>query len=785
MRINSRLVQTYVIGAILPYVFLTAILLTSILFAQQVSRFVELLVSAYVPIALVGQITASLVPNVLIFTFPMAVLTGTIIGFSRLGSDSEIVAMRAAGVGTWKLLAPVLIIGLLASIPTAYISLNEAPLAARALRKTTLQAAISKLDSPVEPRTFNTEMPGSVVYIRDGDKKQGLWGRVFLVSQQSDGSTRLVTAKSGRIDVDRTGEQSELVLSDAVSANLSFDADKAIQSSYEVDQMAQLRVIFNTGRQSLLKRLREDDTEPDEMGWRELAHYPAKSEAEARDALTLMHKRLAMSVSPLVFALLGTGLGLRVRRGGRGAGALLSLITMVAYYLVSLAGEQMGRAGTVRPGIGAWFPTGLTVAFGLWLLIAKRTRGFFSRPPQADDPSGSTVFDPPGESPATGVKDPPPYSPSPNADRSKHKRLLDFPLLLDTSLLKSLGFSFIFVFISLVAIFQIFTLFELWRSIANNRNGLRLITEYLFYLLPFTCVQLLPVSVLLAILATYALMARRSEAIAWWASGQSAFRLSLPGLMFAAFAGLGLWVIQEGPMPASNIRQDALRSQIRGSVSRIISGTGRQWLSAAGSNRIYSYDYDDDTDALKSPIIYDFDNDGIHLQEVIVGQRAKWKGPDAMEIDGGQSFVFRPDSIQRIASDQILLSGVEPPGTFKPSIDKPSQLNALSLSSYIKAIKRRGIAANSLSVALQRKYSEPFSTLVLALIGVPLALGFGRQSAITALCFAVLVGVAFWAAAGGFQQLGGYGLLPPPVAAWAPTVIFGATGIYLLSRART
>ena len=54
-----------------------------------------------------------------------------------------------------------------------------APAAARSLRRAGIQAALYKLESPVEPRTFNLEIPGYVVYVREGDKAQGS-GSAFL-----------------------------------------------------------------------------------------------------------------------------------------------------------------------------------------------------------------------------------------------------------------------------------------------------------------------------------------------------------------------------------------------------------------------------------------------------------------------------------------------------------------------------------------------------------------------------------------------------------------------------
>ena len=90
-----------------------------------------------------------------------------------MGSDSEIVAMRAAGIGTWTMFWPVLVIGLLVDGVTTYLHLMEAPQAARDLRRAALEGALRKFESPVEPRTFNTEIPGYVIYVRDGDKTQG------------------------------------------------------------------------------------------------------------------------------------------------------------------------------------------------------------------------------------------------------------------------------------------------------------------------------------------------------------------------------------------------------------------------------------------------------------------------------------------------------------------------------------------------------------------------------------------------------------------------------------
>jgi lipopolysaccharide export system permease protein len=360
-----------------------------------------------------------------------------------------------------------------------------------------------------------------------------------------------------------------------------------------------------------------------------------------------------------------------------------------------------------------------------------------------------------------------------------------FPSLLDTSLFQTLAGSFLVGFISLASIFTIFTLFELWRFIGANNVPATVVAKYLLFLLPLVAVELFPATMLITVLITYALLSRRSEAIAWWASGQSVYRLMIPGLLFAIAAAAGTWLVQEHVMPPANIRQEALRSRIRGGQPRAITGTGRQWLASPENRRIYSYEFDEQRGVLLDPAVYELDEDAVHLRRVTIGKSAVWTGNREMLIKDAETISLEGLQVDRQLLSEVHLNGVDPPSVFKPSVDKPSQLSVASLAGYLRAAKQRGVDVSALAVALQRKYVNPFSVIVMAFIGMPLALAFGRRGAVVALCLAVGVSIIYWGVGGGFQQLGTHGLLPPEVAAWSPPVIFAAAGTYFLSRVRT
>jgi LPS export ABC transporter permease LptG len=478
-----------------------------------------------------------------------------------------------------------------------------------------------------------------------------------------------------------------------------------------------------------------------------------------------------MSLAPFVFALFGSALALRMRRGSRGFGVLVSLAILVAYYLLTLAGDQAARAGTVPPVVGGWLATASILLVGL-LTLLWRDRHFswsFSRRRA------------PAAAPAAAVEQRAAASPV----RRFRLSIANFPTLLDIGVVRTMLFSFIFGFTALVLIFDVFTTFELWKFISAHRATTRTVAEYLFYLLPLISVELFPGSVLVAALMTYALIAKRREAIAWWSSGQSVYRLMVPGFVFAMVVASGCWLIQERIMPQSNVRQDALRARIRGSIAQMSAGADRRWLVSADGARIYAYDFDDRRQVLLKPSIYEFDNEQIQLRRVINGEEGKWLAGNQFEVSKAQWISLDQPKVVREAADQLQIAGVDSPATFRPTVDRPSQLDSVGLRNYIAALKVRGAETTALAVALQRKYSSPFTILVMALIGMPLAIEFGRKSTVIALCSAVVVSLAFWLISSGFQQLGEHSLLPPPAAVWTPIVMFACGGLYFISRVRT
>jgi lipopolysaccharide export system permease protein len=107
------------------------------------------------------------------------------------------------------------------------------------------------------------------------------------------------------------------------------------------------------------------------------------------------------------------------------------------------------------------------------------------------------------------------------------------------------------------------------------------------------------------------------------------------------------------------------------------------------------------------------------------------------------------------------------------------------LGRYINALARSGSDTKKLRVERALKLAVPFTCLVVAIFGAPLAISGPRAG--TAWGVAVSLGTTFvfLLLVQLTKAIGAGGVLPPVVAAWTPNVLFGAAAAWLLRRAPT
>ena len=760
----------YLIGSVVPYFVSAWLLLSVILFVQQASRFSDIFFSVNIPSSLIWQLSIALIPNVIAFTCPMAALVGVIIGLTKMQADSELVAIRAAGVGNAGILLPIITLGLLLSLFAFFVNLKGVPFAAGIVRQVALQTALYKLESPIEPGVFNTEVAGFTIYVKEGDLENGTWKNIFIHNEdESTKTVRLITSSRGRIDY--TNENSELVLEDAVSSTFTTSGGK---EKYFAERIGEVRYAVKTKRTELIERLNSAEMSPEELGLAELSTYARTKEGRERtEAELLWQRRLLLSITPLLFSLFGAVLVLRFNRKSRGFAIISALLSLIVYYLLAFLGEQLARTGKISVIAGGAIPVVGSLLAILWIVISSRH--------QRSGRSGTL----PG---VAGI-----------AGRFRSFRLRSWNIFVDLTtglrdfdVITDLAKYYILSLSFLGAVFIIFTAFELWRFAGTIDNGISLLAGYLFYLTPFIYLQLAPSAAMIATLATYVVKSRQNEIVTWTSAGQSVYRLLLPCMLFMAVLGFANWQIQERWAPTANRMQDELRAQIR---SRgIIGKPGKLWVSS--DKRIFSFELAADASdnanrpneyclnncSVKNLTVYEFSGDRARLQSVYRGSAAVWQGNGIVFQGGAEKIDLMDGTISRSIQQNITVNEASNP--FSEARAKPSHLTAAETRAQIGRTESEA-EKRTFEVALERKYTTPFLPFVIALFTAPFALSLSRKGKAATTGYAVGLWLIYMGFTSIFEQLGVNGSMPAALAVWAPLVLFSFLGIFLLSRVKT
>ena len=109
------------------------------------------------------------------------------------------------------------------------------------------------------------------------------------------------------------------------------------------------------------------------------------------------------------------------------------------------------------------------------------------------------------------------------------------PLILDKYVIAGFLKYFFLVLCSFAIIFIVFTFFELLEDVVNNQIPVLDVLNYFRYLLPQIVFYMIPMSVLVAVLANFGVLARSSQIVAMKASGVSLYRLALSLMTVTVF----------------------------------------------------------------------------------------------------------------------------------------------------------------------------------------------------------------------------------------------------------
>jgi LPS export ABC transporter permease LptG/LPS export ABC transporter permease LptF len=794
-----RIFTRYILGEIVGYALLGGVLFTFILFMRYLLPLMELAVRGVASAGDLARLIAYLLPSFLTVTIPMAVLIGILLGLSRLAADSEVTAMRASGLGVLSFIRIVSIFAVVSWVAGLGNSLYLAPRAAQALLHYEEISKTSQATVEVQPRVFYEDFKNYVLYAQDvlpGANGTAIWKHVFLADLTNPASPHIITAAEATV-LSGGPQTLRMELSDGTRHDMSL----AKPDQYDISTFQTTELPMQTSQQDEDSHISRRNTPLESLGMRELwrlAHArggSASQVAAARPYLIELHRRFSFPTACLVLMLVGVPLGLSSKRGGKGTGFVVTLLLVFLYYFLSIIGTALARQDKVPAALGVWGANLLFTIAGV-ALIQQMSRGgaalnlFATLGQWLTRVAGRLGSNSAGRARASGD--------GAAMQRLRRALRIRFPLILDEYVMGGFFRNFVLVLASMVALFLIFTFFELIGDIIRNRTPLVTVGDYLLNLIPFILYNVTPLCSLVAVLITFGTLNRTSELTAMKATGISLYRVVTPALLVAAILSVSLFIFDEAYLPAANRRQQALLSTIKGKPAQTFLRPDRKWISGqtngpnagtAEPTRIFYYQaFDPDRNEFANLTVFEFKPGSFTLTRRIFASRVRWD-------DKINNWVFE-DGWQRVFSGESV-SSYEPftvdtfreiheqPSYFKKE-DIPSQeMSYAELSNYIRDLRQSGFDTTRLRVQLNRKVAYPLITLVMAILAVPFSLSAGKRGSIAGIGAAIGVAIGYWVVAAVFENLGNVNTLPAVMAAWSPDLLFGITGAYLLLRTPT
>ena len=302
------------------------------------------------------------------------------------------------------------------------------------------------------------------------------------------------------------------------------------------------------------------------------------------------------------------------------------------------------------------------------------------------------------------------------------------------------------------------------------------------YGMPDTMFLVLPAAVLFATVFTVGSMGRHSELTAAKASGVSFHRLVRPifaAAVAACAAGVALGELV--PIGASHkaelLGEKTIRERAR-----------NNFVYRADGGWVYAISYLQIATREMTDLILERGGTGPAYPTIVITARQARYGRDGRWIlqDGRVRYLLDPGVERAFEFRTLRLRAMhETPEALLAEPKTPEEMRYAELGRYIDALARSGSDTRKLAVDRALKLAIPFTCIIIALFGAPLAVSTPRSGAAWGVAVSLATTFLFLLLMQLSRAVGGGGLLPPTLAAWLPNLLVGVGAVWLLRTART
>jgi lipopolysaccharide export system permease protein len=369
----SRLLSTYIFKEIfIPFILCVVILTVTVLLTRTLDL-IDLIVGHGVGPGHILWLVLAMVPTFLATIAPISFLIAVLIGYARLSSENEIIAMKAGGISLTTHLKPVMLFAAAVFIILTAITTQMTAWGNNQIKDIMYEVARTKTTAGINEQTFYNRYEGVVLYVDripiDGSVMEG----IFISERDPERGETLIFAKRGEFIPSPEDLSVTLSLEDG-TMQIPETKDKT-----EENTKAPFHVVkFQKYSLSLLHKERlggaVNERPNRELYLSELIGMISAERASGKRSLKHitehvieLHKRLTLPASIFVFALIGIPLGIRRVRSAGFASFSIGLVVILIYFSLSLTFETLAENATMNPALAMWSTNIIFTLFGAYI----------------------------------------------------------------------------------------------------------------------------------------------------------------------------------------------------------------------------------------------------------------------------------------------------------------------------------------------------------------------------------------------------------------------------------
>ena len=358
------LLERYLFGQMMMPVLMGVSGGTLLLTVGKLFNLAESLVEDQVPALDVLKLLVLDLPATLVLAMPIAAMFATMLTSVKLSSNSELTAMRAAGVPFRRIFVPILLVSLGMSLVSFWVSNGVVPVSRQSIREIDQQAIVAQVQQEQNQDVFFKTQGGLWFFIRSVNPKLNTMEDVTILQMTP-------------LSESREQMESVMVAAQADWDGRSWTLKDGVVHYYDASGLSVYEDPFETKSldvSSDLSTLMLPPQSPDELSLPDLSRRISdlKGSNLATQALeTEWHLRFSLPLANFFAVLISLPLAIQsTKQVGRYGGVVLGILLVFVYYVILNVSRSLGEAGAVEPWLAAWSHNVIFGGFG-FLLIAR------------------------------------------------------------------------------------------------------------------------------------------------------------------------------------------------------------------------------------------------------------------------------------------------------------------------------------------------------------------------------------------------------------------------------